>query len=105
MPGVARVRIGRVRLKATGNVVPFPVRLPANPLADELRYWLDETLDADAPADAFVAVSIWTNPEDPAWPLFRVTWQSVSADLPLRLLIPLSSVIIKQRFAEACAQG
>jgi hypothetical protein len=76
---VARVRIGRVVMKAGGaSVIPLPPRGPKGHTVQLARAWIEDVMAEERAPDAICAVAVWLRPEHPAYPLFAVRYASAT---------------------------
>lgn len=95
MNGIARIRIGRVTLKAGGadlRVLHQPLA-PHGVVPDIMR-WARQISDDPQPPCAFVAIAFWPNDKEP-WRLSRwIAWQTNDTRLPMPTLMQTAASAI-----------
>lgn len=92
----ARVRIGRITMKAGGAVIHLLPKAPNDILTAHLRAWTVDVLGKSRPPDAYAAVAFWFDPETPGRPGFNVSFCTTCDAIPAPLLGRIAAEYIAQ---------
>jgi hypothetical protein len=103
--GPARIRIGRVRMKAGGADVRVIYRPQDTECRDRLRAWASEVLAAPEPPDAFFAIAYRYNPAVPASADATLAWWSDHPAFPLEMLPARACVSINRAITNTAAEN
>lgn len=105
MSGIARVRIGRVTMKAGGADVRVLYQAPRGKIIARARE-LISTAEADRSdlPSAFVGVFFWRDDKEPWRPSFSLGWDTEDPNLPLARLFRVAASEIEAMGAAVKAE-
>jgi hypothetical protein len=89
---MARIRIGRVTMKAGGaDVRVFQSGNHTGHVAQHMRAWLSGVMQRDREPDAYAAVAFWIDKDMPGHPWHQTTYATHHDSLPLPILVRLAA--------------
>ena len=94
MVGIARTRIGRIRMKDGGadlHILNLPVR---SVIENHMRSWVANTLGLERPPDAYAAVAFWLDADRPGRPQFSATFCTRHDALTAPLLVRVAGAYL-----------
>jgi hypothetical protein len=100
----ARVRIGRVRLKA-GGTVHLLERAPVAPIVRRLLDFTRDVRAHDEAPVACVAIAFWPDVERPWRRAYLLGWDTIDGSLPLPVLMKVAAAQIEAEGSARIAEG
>lgn len=104
MTETARIRIGRVKMKAGGADLHIYERPTVPPASRVLRDWVMAITTGDTPPDAIAAASFRWNPETGQY-WVSTTWWTTHALFPVTMLPEMTKVQLTADMTEAMVEG
>lgn len=94
MTEVARIRIGRVRMKNGGADVRVLYRDPLPRVTGRIREFQERVQGYDEPPSAFVGIAFWRYDAEPWRPSYVISWDTIDPNLPMPRLFRLAAAEI-----------
>lgn len=98
----ARVRIGRVTMKAGGADIRVITRPAQNDVTRKIVRWSRRVIELDPPPDAFFAIALYVDPSVPGGVSTNSDWESRHPAFPI-ILMPTLAIELARWEIEAVA--